>query len=747
MTAQPADALAETFKENAVLRVAIVDDGYDKPEITAISEQDWLAFTTAVDEADDDLGPHKEALHKIGALPTYGDLRIEQVHDLWTHHSSMTVRTGKDKADDSPIGQALSKAFASFSGRKMQKLQQLGHVEQLAERATGVAPQMFSSAVSPAELQGFDLVFLDFFLGDEVDQNGGVSLDMLNAAETRACKLVKEVAEQVSPNPAPLFVVISSLASNDNVPAFRDKAMLLSSKFRFLSKSDIEKDPGRRDFVLRSLVKQRAAGNAVELLTRDWQASIQKALGDMMESIRRLDIADYAYIKDYRLTEEKVSLLNYLTWLYNSYLGSFVEERLSLTTPDAMGALTALVSKSAILRPMSEVPRIYSRITTTKITEIDGGQSAKVSTGDIFVRKGRLAKYAEAVTAPQAVESASPPPDGPAVEASALSPQDPANAKPVAALPIAESASSPFAAAAVEASPVASHEPADAKPVVAAPAAEASQMPSGDPDMVAKSEVVAQKKPETDLPPLPDVVATVTPVCDLVPGRIKAKNIILVGGELTELAKAKEASNHLLVYERQGAAKPVEFQIKWDSKSPVSFPIGVFDGEGIKGTDYVRVTRLRELYAAEIAQALTADLARVGVPIAPPFTRALDVVVRAAKVKSPILSTVGAADRPFAWDVIKKKTGSAREVVFSEEFLWALAGAVKAKCPADGPCGELISVLANLEDLLVPFDSNRKNPTKAGEKVVVKMYDEPGESLHPSNKELLAISLFAAQEH
>ncbi|RDW13607.1 hypothetical protein [Paracoccus thiocyanatus] len=685
MTAQTADALIDAFKENEVLRIAIVDDGYDMPEVTALSEQDWLAITTAVDEADGNWGPHAEVLKHLGELPTHGGLRDEHVHALWKHHASLNVRPKENEARTDEIGDTLAKAFGAFAGRKMQKLQQLRHVEEIAERATGEPPTTFHSGVTAAQLQDFDLVFLDFFLGDEVDQHGKISLDMQRAAESRAHALVKDVNDLVRPKPAPLFVVISSLATNDNVPDFRDKAKLLGSKFRFLSKRDIASDPARRDFVLRNIVRQKAAGDAIELLTHEWQSSITTALDQMMESIRRLDVADYAYIKDYRLTEEKVSLLNYLTWLYNSYLGSFVEERLASSHSAALEPLTSLVSKSAILRPMSEVPRIYSRITTTKVTEFPDGEAAKVSTGDIFVRKSRLAKYVE----PPKVQDAAPSDAQP-------NPNDVA----LVAVEDAQGASAPAA---------------------------------------------AQKEEVGSIPP-PDVIAAVTPICDLVPGRIKAKNVVLVGGALTELSKAKEASNHLLVYERTGGQKPVEFQIKWDTKTPVSFPIGSFDGKGIDGTDYIHMTRLRELYSAEIAQSLAADLARVGVPIAPPFTRALEVEVRALKVKDPILSSMGSPGHALAWDLNKKKTGPARQVVFSEEFLWKLVDAVREKCGADSECAALVSDVENIEALLNPFDSTAKNPTKAGDKITVRTFTAGAESQPASGKELLVISLFAPND-
>ena len=694
MMPHAAEALIATFEKNNVLSVAIVDDGYDPPDTTVINEQRWIGLTVAVDDLNGKLGRHAKILGDIGELPTYGGLRNDEVHKLWGYLVDLEIGDPECLKTDT-VAKALKSVFQSFSGQRIQKRAQLRHVERAAFEATGKEPECFPSTVNAAALKGFDLIFMDFFLGDEADPADERINEKLSLAQENACRLVREVSIAAKPNATPLFVVISSLATNDNVPQFRDSAELLASKFRFLSKTDIEKDPARRDFVLRSLVSQRAAGDAVEKLTADWEGSIRHALDDMMKSIRRLDLADYAYLQTYRLTDEKISLLNYLTWLYNGYLSSFVEERLAKTDADTTKPLVEFTKPSAVLRPMSEIPRIYSRITTTRVSDFGDSPAPKIWTGDLFVRKAVLGKYA--------IPEAAAPAEDQDLDAQVAVPPAPAGD--------------------------------------AAPAVEGKQTEEA--GATADASLAPKEKQE---PELPDVVAAVTPVCDLVPGREKARTVMLLGGELTELGKAKEASNHLLVYDRPGGLpdQGVEFLIKWDPKWPLAYPRSAFDGEGVLGTDYMRVTRLRELYAAEIAQSMAADLARVGVPIAPPFTRPLDVQVRIAGRKTPILSTVGVSQRPYAWDLHKKKTGAGREWVFSETFLWDLRAAVKANAPADHAGLVLVDDLANLEPLLQPFPTSNKTPNPAQPKLVVREETvAPTDVQKPGNNEIIVISVFA----
>ena len=644
-----------------------------------VTEEYWLAFKTAVEESED-VGTLKDVIEKMGELCAFGDLRDEQLHRLWSAY----CQNVKELADceKTEVDKKLAELFQSFYGRKEAKLEELRHVELAAQAGTGLQPIMLPSTATPDQLVDFDLVFLDFFLGDE-ELNGGQNQELLKAAEQNACDLINKVSKAAIPNSTPLFVVISTLAGEEKVPQFRDNAKLLASKFRFISKKTFRKDQAKVEYMLGQLVTQRRSGDAVEKLLYNWRSSTVSALDDMLESVRRLDVTDYAYLQHYRLDAEQVSLLQYLTWLYNSYLSSLIEERLAINNADLVAPLKCEEIPPAILQPMSEIPKIYSKVTTTQIQNFDDGNKVPIWTGDLFVRYQLLG-------------------DNPTkeYETSALS-----------VMPSADA----------EAAPENTYTPGTS----GAPLQE------------------AEGTGEEEMSPQPDIFAAVTPFCDLIPGHLKAKSVLLVGGELAEFGQSKTASNHLLVHDKNGTLidNPLRFQIKWDLKWTASYPISAFDGKGIIGTDYTRVGRLRELYAAEIIQKLSADMSRVGVPVAPPFTHSLYVKAVIKLNGEPLVVLDEGGDKSMAWELYSSRSGEKRMMVFTEQFLWRLRDCLRAKVP-NSDCRQLLEEASILRSLTTPFEI-KKNRGKLrtalhNGKIVIKRVEQHPENLiAPTNQEVI----------
>ena len=135
----------------------------------------------------------------------------------------------------------------------------------MLEAATGSMPAQFPSTTKAEELVDFDLVFLDFFLGDEEMVADNLRESLLEA-EKRASDLAKAVSETLSHENTPLFVIISGRAQPESVPQFRDNAELLASKFRFLSKNSFDDDKTQVYYVLMQLAAQRASSNSIESL-------------------------------------------------------------------------------------------------------------------------------------------------------------------------------------------------------------------------------------------------------------------------------------------------------------------------------------------------------------------------------------------------------------------------------------------------------------------------------------------------
>jgi len=172
--------------------------------------------------------------------------------------------------------------------------------------------------------------------------------------------------------------------------------------------------------------------------------------------------------------------------------------------------------------------------------------------------------------------------------------------------------------------------------------------------------------------PMPEVFAVVTPACDLVPGRSgKLRTVTTIGGSLEALEAASDSSTHFLMIQQ----KP--FHVSWDPKWPMTIPIEDMEGGTALGGRYRWIGRLRELYHAELQHTLTADIGRVGLPVAPPLPRwsGVRVLARLATGYEQIL-VKGVAERN-AWTIFSStKKGSDKTIQFRQDFVWNVRACV-----------------------------------------------------------------------
>jgi hypothetical protein len=318
---------------------------------------------------------------------------------------------------------------------------------------------------------------------------------------------------------------------------------------------------------------------------------------------------------------------------------------------------------TALLRPLGELPRIYNDITITQVQSYDDGIAPMVWTGDLFVKKKFLER-------PKATRAANEPakPQAPKADVAAETVETPveANGQDAAAVAQAAAAQQTNTALAAHANGQAgadSPPPAETVEAVVGPQAAVQE------DMAA---------PEATKNDGPDILAVITPVCDLVPGRydnnpqaVNASAVLMLGGKLAELGRGKKPSSHFVLLDPNGQRdeeQAIPYQIRWDEKWPHSEPISAFDGVSIKNSDYVRTGRLREMYAAELAGMMTGQLSRVGVPVTPPFTHCLSirVLVRTNKVSAlPLPDTTG-----MAWELFPERDKEKRHIVITDELVW-----------------------------------------------------------------------------
>lgn len=113
---------------------------------------------------------------------------------------------------------------------------------------------------------------------------------------------------------------------------------------------------------------------------------------------------------------------------------------------------------------------------------------------------------------------------------------------------------------------------------------------------------------------MPEIMAVVTPACDLVPGRkggSTLRTVTMIGGTLVPLGEAVHPNVHLVMLNER------PYMIMWDPKWPVTMSVDAMGPGSSMAGRYQWVGRLRDLYHAELQHKLMADIGRVGLPVAP----------------------------------------------------------------------------------------------------------------------------------
>lgn len=155
-----------------------------------------------------------------------------------------------------------------------------------------------------------------------------------------------------------------------------------------------------------------------------------------------------------------------------------------------------------------------------------------------------------------------------------------------------------------------------------------------------------------------DVYMVINPQCDLErpDEKKKGQSILLLPGTLNavaELGTNEEMRTDFFVFDEKW------YQIKWHVRYLTSVVYGDFE-EWKKGKDVERRYRLRLPYALNIQQQLSANISRVGLPVAPPLSQTLTVEVLRKGPDDALLPLIGRGDDYAFWPITRDDKQSIR---------------------------------------------------------------------------------------
>jgi hypothetical protein len=501
-----------------------------------------------------------------------------RIEALWALYVSL------EPAD--PLAEFLSPVFGEQGVTRAAKLRPLRKLKALIEETPGIAVGEYGSATDPAAVAGCDMLFLDFYLGDDAPSSVGLKGQksaQANARE-RSVKFLKGVVENTTDN-IPLVMLISSEASAGDLPHFRKEARMLGSKIAFLPKTHILSDTLRAKYSIVGLTRYREQSDALWKVMLTWQDVVKQASEDVLVSLRELDLHDFSYLHEHRLASEKTPLSEYLIWLLSGKLTDVVEQKMRSAGADAM--VTSMMNPTSIpgrIGPTSAITDLYSAVTTSKVPAALGGFKPPTWSGDIYL------------------------------------------------------------------------------------------------DTKSHNEIFGKKAKVPRRPKImPQVLAVLTPACDLVPGRkseAKLQTVTMIGGSLVPLDETMDPSNYLIMLND----KP--YIVNWNFKWPVTMALDAMGPGRAMAGRYQWVGRLREIYHADLQRKLMDMVGRVGLPAPPTMSEPTGV---------RILGRIGGGDSDWmplydedadaraAWSF--PASGGTRAYCLRDDVIWDLRQAVARLAP------------------------------------------------------------------
>ena len=310
--------IGELLKNNDVKTALIVDDAYDTVPTSddlSIAEDDWFIF---FDDLDDTL---RETI--IDSNPLFTDqpnaslIRNDVfVAELWRRRDTLPRELV------APIFEVYVQDMEHDSG----------FVHNLRDRLRGYGLAVSEIGRDFVEAgRSSDLIVIDLYLG-------------ATQKESDIEVAVSGLAEIVSSRPAtpPLILLMSrSERLPLNTESFRDRTQVFTSGFRAIKKADIGK-PGRLDQLLVELARHRSDSLRLSIFAQSWRCGISAAIESTIADIRKLDLSDWAQIRDLLLSHERVSTGSYLLDVFDLVLLHEVER--DQNTIDAAFALNSLNS-------------------------------------------------------------------------------------------------------------------------------------------------------------------------------------------------------------------------------------------------------------------------------------------------------------------------------------------------------------------------------------------------------------------
>ncbi len=279
--------LQALLADRKITTALIVDDAYDEVPKADDLDADQGAWSNFIADVGDD----HQAL--VEAFPDFDRLDAHQLRQ--SDEFVAAAWTARDKLR-SDLWNLLFAGYEQATRSDRAFLQNLEN----ALRTIGITPTPCGRDV-PLDRQTANIIFADLFLG-ATQQPADIE---------RSLERLKPLLAGREADPPLVILMSRSDLLEDKKADFRDRAKLLGALFRVYRKSDLL-DGSNLERALERLALHRPDAVRVAAFMDSWEKGLEAASERFLTGIRRLDLSDYAQIRDILLAFEGQPLGSYL---------------------------------------------------------------------------------------------------------------------------------------------------------------------------------------------------------------------------------------------------------------------------------------------------------------------------------------------------------------------------------------------------------------------------------------------------
>ena len=319
--------IKKAFESNQIERILLIDDAYDPP---TFDEEFVAALAESLAEEEckeiwETCGIEQSIIASARLAAEEGDVEHRELNQVYNSLFEKFVETNDACFD-------LNDRFDVLKGSALAALRPL----EALLRSCGGTIQTVGLFDAMQRFQEFrpQVLFLDYYLSDEVPAERNVSSHKMSSARQASLDLLQQLVGKDKPAEIPAIVLMST-RPKPQVKRFRHQLknnQILSLRFQFLHKNllaiegeEITIGNDAADALL-DMSQGFLFGKQVQQALKLWKKGADDALADFLEEVANLEIKDFAYLLRFRLREEGQPFGEYLEWFLGECLKGLIEE-------------------------------------------------------------------------------------------------------------------------------------------------------------------------------------------------------------------------------------------------------------------------------------------------------------------------------------------------------------------------------------------------------------------------------------